>query len=167
MFNRWKLYMILSEPGALVDIRRDMRIIYGPWDGVFGCWKADSQSPAPTPYIPPWRMFEATGNVITPSLDIYFERLVLKGYLQSHARKDYIRKLIEYTEKIPEPVRKIVGSFRTCQWLALDAMRNTPGFVGFLRQELNGFALNYMSPAGYLRKQIHCQRLTASSLTKR
>lgn len=152
MLNRWRLYRILSEPGALVDVRRDMKIIYGPWNGVFGCWRADAHNPAPRPYVPPWRMFDASGDVITPSLDTSFDRFDLKGYLQARARKLYTRKLIEYGEKIPEHVRKIAGGFRTCQWLALDAMRYVPGFIDFLEQESKGIGLNYVIACWTLAK---------------
>lgn len=152
MLNRWKLYRKKKERGVLVEIRNDAQIIYGPWDGEFGCWRAVDSNSGLRPYFPPWKFIGPEGGVMAPVLVKTAASFDITQYRTVNFNRKFFSGLVEYGEKIPMEVRMIAGHFRVCQWLALDAMRYTPGFMDFLRQEINGFGLNYVLACWTLAK---------------
>ena len=121
---------------ALVEEFDGIRIVYGLWETLFGCWIVDPVRCRSRENIPTWRPLNQNG-IWRDQWDVRFPAApVYRGMFSPRWRYEANAAFAGYFAGIPQVARSLVASFEHLQWLGLDLIWKESRFAQFLDDEL-------------------------------
>jgi hypothetical protein len=119
---------------TLVEELGGVRLEFGLWDRLFGCWKISDVGHRATEFVPEWPVLTGSGMWLTgPSLGDPSKK---DGPISARRRWPSEAAFSAYFSAIPQVYRRLVACLGRFQWLALDLIWQNPEFAQFLDSEI-------------------------------
>jgi hypothetical protein len=125
----------------------DRYVLYGAWNRLFGCWMVSAKNPKTDhqEIVPDWPILQsARDRVQADQMSVLRHRNPYPGrQVVLGKRSSY--HFAQYLDGIPTVIQNLCRPFGPWQWLALDMVRQTQGFMWFLLGERQEGRLGYIA----------------------
>lgn len=114
---------------ALTEEAGGIKVVYGNWRHLFGCWVVDPLTNHQREVLPTWPVLDRNG-IWLPGQEVSYVSRNLNIPIHGQDRRDAAdRAFAAYFSTLPPHYRRLAARFDNYQWLVLDLIWQVPEFA--------------------------------------